>query len=285
MGHYLHVGRFQQFKKVSLSEIAAGVLGFFCWKKKTPPSTQKIKIIQFILFGVRLIAYFQSLESFNSFPKFLLRYTHSSTPLDDSTRPLDNSTNSTIHNPQRAGALVTSIILATVHPSSQSGRRLWVARKAPHLHEPNHEGNGRSTHNMVARSLTRSTASQPQVSTCESMEFADVPDVSNEERNDDLQYPCRRKTPWQCKPEFSTDKMVGDNKILTARCTWSRAVSVPAECQISDGCVGSLRGSHAACRNKPRSTVVVLTTALVSMNIDSVDRLPSKSRWLRRRSR
>ena len=41
----------------------------------------------------------------------VLRYTHTSTPLDDSTRPLDNSTNSTIHNPQRAGALVTSIFL------------------------------------------------------------------------------------------------------------------------------------------------------------------------------
>ena len=41
----------------------------------------------------------------------LLRYTHIPTPLDDSTRPLDNSTNSTLHNPQRAGALVTSIIL------------------------------------------------------------------------------------------------------------------------------------------------------------------------------
>ena len=41
----------------------------------------------------------------------VLRYTHIHTPLDDSTRPLDNSTNSTLHNPQRAGALVTSIIL------------------------------------------------------------------------------------------------------------------------------------------------------------------------------
>ena len=41
----------------------------------------------------------------------LLRYTHIPTPPDDSTRPLDNSTNSTLHNPQRAGALVTSIIL------------------------------------------------------------------------------------------------------------------------------------------------------------------------------
>ena len=35
----------------------------------------------------------------------------------------------------------------TVHPSSQSGRRLWEARKALHLHEPNHERNGRSIHN------------------------------------------------------------------------------------------------------------------------------------------
>ena len=37
--------------------------------------------------------------------------------------------------------------IPTVHPCSQSGRRLWVARKALHLHEPNHEGNGRSIHN------------------------------------------------------------------------------------------------------------------------------------------
>ena len=30
----------------------------------------------------------------------VLRYTHIPTPLDDSTRPLVNSTNSTVHNPQ-----------------------------------------------------------------------------------------------------------------------------------------------------------------------------------------
>ena len=41
----------------------------------------------------------------------VLRYTHIPTPLDDSTRPLDDCTHSTLHNPQRAGALVTSIIL------------------------------------------------------------------------------------------------------------------------------------------------------------------------------
>ena len=34
---------------------------------------------------------------------------------------------------------------------SQSGRRLWAARKAPHLHEPNHEGNGRSIHNKNSK--------------------------------------------------------------------------------------------------------------------------------------
>ena len=37
----------------------------------------------------------------------VLRYTHIHTPLDDSTRPLDNSTNSKLHNPQRAGATRT----------------------------------------------------------------------------------------------------------------------------------------------------------------------------------
>ena len=39
--------------------------------------------------------------------------------------------------------------------------------------------------------------------------------------------------------------MIGDNKILTARYRWSRTVSFPAECQISDDCVGSTqRGSR-----------------------------------------
>ena len=74
-----------------------------------------------------------------------------------SMTPQDHLTTA-LHNPQRAGALVTSIILdggphgwvpvnPTVHPGSQSGRSLWVARRAPHLHEPKHEGNGRSIHN------------------------------------------------------------------------------------------------------------------------------------------
>ena len=52
--------------------------------------------------------------------------------------------------------------------------------------------------------------------------------------------------------------MIGDNKIVTARCRWSGTVSGPAECQISDGCVGSLCGSHSDCRNKTTTTVVVL---------------------------
>ena len=97
------------------------------------------------------------------------------------------------------------------------------------------------------------------------MECADVPDVSNEERNDDLSSTVPSETPWQCKPEFSTDKMVGNNKNLTARRRWSRTVSVPAECQISVGCVGSLCRSHGVCRNKATSTVVVLGTTPVSV--------------------
>ena len=39
------------------------------------------------------------------------------------------------------------------------------------------------------------------------------------------------EAPWQCKPEFSTVKMDGVNKELTARCRWNRTVSVPAEFQ------------------------------------------------------
>ena len=97
------------------------------------------------------------------------------------------------------------------------------------------------------------------------MECADVPDVSNEERNDYLSSTVVSETPWQCKPEFSTDNMVGDNKNLTARCRWSRTVSVPAECRINVGCVGSLCGSLAVCRNKATSTVVVLRTTPVSL--------------------
>ena len=61
----------------------------------------------------------ESLTCLNAFPgkvtkngkvRKVLRYTHIHSLLNDSTRPLDNSTNSTLHNPQRAGALVTSIM-------------------------------------------------------------------------------------------------------------------------------------------------------------------------------
>ena len=72
--------------------------------------------------------------------------------------------------------------IPTVHPCSQSGRRLWVARKALHLHEPNHKGNGRSTHNMVA-----------ELDTFHSSRSAHSPVPS--------------ETPWQYKLEFSTDKI------------------------------------------------------------------------------
>ena len=34
----------------------------------------------------------------------------------------------------------------------------------------------------------------------------------SKERNDNLSSIVPSKTPWQCKPEFSTDKMVGDNR-------------------------------------------------------------------------
>ena len=104
----------------------------------------------------------------------LLRYTHVPTPLDDSTRPLDNSTttpHSTIHkelalwqppSSWMEGRTGGSLSIPTVRPCSQSGRRLWVARKALHLHEPNHEENGRSIHNrFLIKVLDRNPFFEP----------------------------------------------------------------------------------------------------------------------------
>ena len=67
-----------------------------------------------------------------------------------------------------------------------------------------------------------------------------------------------RKHCEQCKLGFSTDKMVGDNKVLTARCRWYVTASVSAECQYSVNCVGNRCGSHDVCRVKATSTVVHL---------------------------
>ena len=66
------------------------------------------------------------------------------------------------------------------------------------------------------------------------------------------------EAPRQCKPEFSMDKMIGDNKVLTARCRWDGTLSVSTECQNSDGCVGNRCGSHGVCRNKAIPMVVHL---------------------------
>ena len=58
------------------------------------------------------------------------------------------------------------------------------------------------------------------------------------------------ETPWQYKPEFSTDKMVDDNEVLTVRCRWNGTLSVSAERQKSDDCVGNPCGSRGVRRNK-----------------------------------
>ena len=84
------------------------------------------------------------------------------------------------------------------------------------------------------------------------MECADVPDVSNAERSGDLfNVVSRAEALRQCKLGFSTDKMVGDNKVLTARCR-------SAECQYRVNCVGNRCGSHGVCLDKVTSTVVHL---------------------------
>ena len=83
---------------------------------------------------------------------------------------------------------------------------------------------------------------------CVPMECAEIRDVCNTVRSDDLSnVVSRAEALWQCKLGFSTDKMVGDNKVLTARCRWNGTASVPAECQNSVNCVGNRCGSHGVC--------------------------------------
>ena len=62
----------------------------------------------------------------------------------------------------------------------------------------------------------------------------------------------------QCNLGFSTDKMVGDNKVLTARCRWYGTASVSAECQNGVNCVGNRCRSHDVCWVKATPTVVHL---------------------------
>ena len=91
------------------------------------------------------------------------------------------------------------------------------------------------------------------------MECVEVLDVSNTVRSDDLSnVASRAEALRQCKLGFSTDKMVGDNKVLSGRCRWHGTASVSAECQCSVNCVGNSCRSHDVCRVKATPTVVHL---------------------------
>ena len=70
--------------------------------------------------------------------------------------------------------------------------------------------------------------------------------------------------------------MLGDNKVLIARCRWYRTASVSAECQNSVNCVGSRCGSHGVCLDKATPTVVHLNDH--TCECDSVFELKSTAR-------
>ena len=94
---------------------------------------------------------------------------------------------------------------------------------------------------------------------CVPVESANVPDVSNAERSDDLpKVVFRSEVLWQCKRGFSMDHDVGSNNAATARCRWNGTFSVPAVCHNSDDCAENLCGSHGVCRDKAITTGVHL---------------------------
>ena len=51
----------------------------------------------------------------------------------------------------------------------------------------------------------------------------------------------RAEAPWQYNLDINMSNVVGDSKVLTARCRWNRTVSVSARTVmvvLGDGCVG-----------------------------------------------
>ena len=84
---------------------------------------------------------------------------------------------------------------------------------------------------------------------CVSMECADVPDVSNALRDDLSNVVSRAETLRQCKLGFSTDKMVGDNNFLTARCSGTEQPSVRTV-SIALGIVAGLTTSVGSRRHQ-----------------------------------
>ena len=149
----------------------------------------------------------------------------------------------------------------TVHPCPlRSGGCGWLTGTPTHNESKKTQHNNNMVAEQVLRDLSvrrasvvRSLGAQISVS----MECADVPDVSNTVRSDDLSnVASRAEALRQCKLGFSTDKMVGDNKVLSARCRWNGTASVSAECQYSVNCVGSRCGSHGVCLDKATPTVV-----------------------------
>ena len=142
----------------------------------------------------------------------------------------------------------------TVHPCPLRWGGCGLLTSTPtHNNEPKKTQHG---DNMVAEQVLRDL-SVSRASVCPWS--ADVPDVSNAERSGDLSNVLSRlEALRQCKLGFSTDKMVGDNKVLTARCRWCGTASVSDECQYSVNSVGDRCGSHGVCLVKATSTVVHL---------------------------
>ena len=92
---------------------------------------------------------------------------------------------------------------------------------------------------------------------CVSMECADVPDVSNTVRSDDLSnvvFPRGNTVTVQALVQHGQD---GQRQQSTDS-EMQVELSVPVECQNSDNCVGNRCGSNGVCRVQATPTVVHL---------------------------
>ena len=84
---------------------------------------------------------------------------------------------------------------------------------------------------------------------------ADVPDGSDALRQDELhKMVFNSEASWQCNPGFSTDKVVGGNRAVTAHCRWNGTFPVQAERHNRNDCSGNLCGPHGVCRDSSTPT-------------------------------
>ena len=72
---------------------------------------------------------------------------------------------------------------------------------------------------------------------------------------------------WQCKPGFSTDKVVGGNRAVTAHCRWNGTFYVHLSVRTVTTALGIFADRTACVGTIPHQRAIISVTTLVSANL------------------